>query len=1025
MGSRSLWNASSICRKNPWRRRVVLALMLLCALHTSWALDGHLTADHYISLQWSVNQIADGAPITALAQTPDGYLWIGTWKGLYRFDGFTFERMRDMDIGIPSVASVLGLVVDAQGSLWIRSQSPRLLRFRNGKFENISRGLENIKGITAMASAAGGAVLVSTLSRGTLEIVNEQVIPVEPGHIGLVLSMTQTRDERIWLGTRENGLFSIVNGQAQAFEEPLADKKVNCLLPTVSGGLWIGTDNGLALWDGKHLVPGAIPSALQHAQVFSLLLDRDNNLWVASEQGIFRLNASGAMPIPGDAAEPGSAATAFFEDRERDLWIGDAQGLTRLRDGTFTSFNMDSISALSRENAIFTDAASRMWVAPSSGGLYSMRDGKTTRVTIPGLDQDVVYAIGGGDDLWLGRQRGGLTHLRENGSTWETQTFTQEDGLAQNNIYAVRQVSDGSIWIGTLTGGVSHLSHGAFSTFRVEDGLAANAISAIEEDRDHALWFGTSNGLSSFLHGQWRIYRVADGLPSTEVTCLTLDHDGILWIGTEGGLAAMLRGNIRPPPSQSAFLHEPIRGMAEGVDGRLWLTTARHVFSLDREAYISGRWTSSDLRVFDSDDGLLATEGVRRSRSVVRDDRGFLWFSLSRGLAYVDPSRTKLPELPSITRVTSILVDGQPISMDGPLNVSAAHQRVAFTYTGISLATPDRVRYRYRLVGFDRKWSAPVSGREATYTNLPPGAYTFEVQSSNLMEIWTGSLIQLAFKVQPMLWQTWPFRLACLSVSLFCVVALYRLRLRYLLNQANLRFEERLAERTLIARELHDTLLQGICSASLQLSVAADQVNEESTAKPHLLRILRLLDQVMEEARGALRGLRSGTPSDSSLEQVFSRLPMNFSGMPEVKYSLLVRGVPRPLQSAIYDEACRVGLEALSNAYRHARATKIEVTVRYGAEQLGIKIHDNGVGIDPRFLHEGRPGHWGLVGMHERAKQAGARLYLASAPTKGTQVLLLIPAHIAYSGQQHHSRISRWLRRIAPRHERAGDSPKT
>lgn len=323
-----------------------------------------------------------------------------------------------------------------------------------------------------------------------------------------------------------------------------------------------------------------------------------------------------------------------------------------------------------------------------------------------------------------------------------------------------------------------------------------------------------------------------------------------------------------------------------------------------------------------------------------------------------------------------------------------------FSFAGLSLSVPERVRFRYLLERYDRDWSKPVSDRQASYTNVGPGSYHFRVIASNPDGIWSNTEASLAFDVAPQYWQTWWFRGCVIAALALMTVALYRLRMRQLTSRLNLRFEERLAERTRIAQELHDTLLQGFLSASMQLHVATDRLPLDSPVRASFTRPLELIRQVIEEGRNAVRGLRS-TPSPSlDLEHAFARIQEELqaperSGTP-VDFRVVAEGQPAALHPLVRDEVFAIGREALRNAFRHANAKQIEVEVNYSSSSLRVSVRDNGCGIDQQILSDGRAGHFGLSGMRERAERISAKLRLWSSHGTGTEIELIVPGNIAY-----------------------------
>ena len=637
-----------------------------------------------------------------------------------------------------------------------------------------------------------------------------------------------------------------------------------------------------------------------------------------------------------------------------------------------------------------------------------MKDGREERrVTVAGLEQDVVYSIGGRkDELWLGRRRGGLTVLRPKGATFAATSFTRADGLAQDSVYSVYPARDGTVWAGTLSAGVSALQNGHFTNYTIADGLASDTVAAILETADGTLWFATPRGLSSLANGRWRTYTSKNGLPSDNVNCLLEDSNGVLWAGTASGLTFKRGEGFESRAEGPAALREQVLGLAEDRYGGLWVATSNHVLRVNRDALARGNLAGGDLHEYGLADGLRGLEGVKRQRSVVTDPAGRVWFSLNRGISVVDPARLTRNVAPAIPHIESLQADGEEIPLVTGARVPGGRRRIRFSFAGLSLAAPEQVHFRYWLEGFDHGWSDPSTTREAVYTNLTPRPYRLRVVASNPEGVWNSNESVLAFDVEPLLWQAWWFRAACVAAAIAGIIAIYRARLGRLTRQLNLRSEERLAERTRIAQELHDTLLQGFLSTSMQVHVAADRLPDDSPVKPILNRSLQLMRQVIEEGRNAVRGLRSSRSVSLDLEQAFALVQQEVavgpsSGPPAV-FRVIVVGEQRPLHPLLRDDVYRIGREALINAFRHARASNIEIELKYLPRHFRVLVRDDGCGIDPEILKSGRDGHWGLPGMQEKAAHAGARLKVWSRIAGGTEVELSVPGYVAFQDYPKH-----------------------
>ena len=985
-----------------FRSRKILSALLLCLVCcTATAPGQNRSMSQYIRDFWPSDGGFPGGQVSAIAQTKDGCLWIGGDKGLVRFDGLSFQLLQESSKGVP-ITKVLGLATDAEGGLWVWMQGANVLRYYDGHFENATAALGLPDGfVTAMSQTRGGDVLLSTVGQETFEYTSGRLHSVGtiqvPGT--LILASAKTEDGAIWIGTSDNGLFRIKAGNISRMDVPNALKKVNVLLSGPHNTLWVGTDQGLLLWDGQQLSRAGVPPTLRSNSFFTMTSASEGTLWAGGPQGLFRLERQTEQDAAFSAAHSNSVPTALFQDREGDLWIGSTDGLQRWREGAFITYASTPGFPRGSSGPIFADAIGRLWFGPESGGLASLTNGQLDRHDVAHLAGDIVYSISGaGADLWIGRQRGGLTHLTRTGSTYSSKTYATADGLAQNSVYVVKQTRDGTVWAGTLSAGLSRLQKGVFRTFTTADGLASNAITALEQDDKDNLWVGTPAGLSVLRDGVWRSYGTQDGLPADEVNTLLPERSSVgseMWIGTAKGLGYFSSGRMRSFPGTPDLLHEPVLGLAKDPPGYLWIATQEHVLRVNPSKLLAGNLAATEIRVYDRSDGLLSSQIARRSQSMLADGRGSVWVSTRGGLSATDPADLARPPVPALVRVVSVLADGQAVSTQ-PLRIPASQRRVTLQFSGVSLPVPERVRYRYRLDGFDKDWSEPSTTREAVYTNLGPGNYSFHVVASNSDGVWNASDVSQSFWIEPAVWQTWWFHLAtalCVALTLWSI---YLIRTRQLANQLHLRFEERLAERMRIAQDLHDTLLQGFLSASLQLDVASEYVPQESPAAPMLSRVLLLMRQVSEDCRNALAVLRIGEKQHQNLEGELSAVPQQLGLEDRALYRVVVNGSPRALNPLCSHELYLVGREAVVNAYRHAGATLIEVELVYNVASLHLFVRDDGRGIEEAVLQSGKERHWGLTGMRERATKVGAQFRIYSRTAKGTEIELVVPSRVAY-----------------------------
>jgi ligand-binding sensor domain-containing protein len=630
-----------------------LAACVLAVLASSaYAIDPNRAMSQYVRDRWGAEQGFPRGPVYAIAQTADGYLWIGTEAGLVRFDGLNFRLIRDESAAF-TIRRVLGLSADNDGCLWLRLEDLTILRYCNGAFESHPTGQEAYTDVSAMGRAIHGDTLSWRMDHGLFDLhggkfkmlVSDADLPRSP-----VTSLAQTPNGDMWMGTRDAGVFRQSGGVTWAIRAGLPDLKVNCLLADGDRDLWIGTDDGMVRWNGSELTEAGIPPSLNHLQALAMARDRDGNIWVGTDsKGLLRFNSQGIATLKENYGVSGEAVTAVFEDREGNLWIGSAGGLERLRDSTFVTYSLPEGLPTDGSNPVFVDAETRVWFGDVGSGLLWLKDGRHGRVNDAGLDKDVVYSIAGqGNEVWLGRQRGGLTLLRPAGDSFRATTYTTADGLLSNTVNAILETSDGT------------------------------------------MCFATPSGVTALSTGGWQSWARKDGLPSDDVNCLLEDSQGVLWIGTSAGLAFRDSGWFRSPASVPATLHEQVLGLAEDSYGWLWMATSGHVLRVKRDKLVRGPLAAGDFREYGLADGLRGVEGVKRFESVVKDPHGRIWFSLNRGISSVDPARITSSSVPAMVHVQTISADNDTIGLRESIHIPGGRQRIVFGFTGLSLASPER-----------------------------------------------------------------------------------------------------------------------------------------------------------------------------------------------------------------------------------------------------------------------------------------------------------------------------------------------
>ena len=451
--------------------------------------------------------------------------------------------------------------------------------------------------------------------------------------------------------------------------------------------------------------------------------------------------------------------------------------------------------------------------------------------------------------------------------------------------------------------------------------------------------------------------------------------------------------------------------MVESPQHELWFSGNNGIIRIQRDDLVNAVWNHDgplDYRVFDRSDGMNSIQCSVGAPNLALAPDGKLWVATVKGLAMID-----LTAVPWVTRkpkvfVGAITVGKQKQLAGQELVLPPATHHVEIHVEAIDLASPEKVRLQYRLDGVDAGWLDADASRTAIYTNIPLGPHTFHVRASGSDGVWDRTGIQYKITQRPYFYQTTWFQFAAVTALLLFLSAAYLIRVRQIVRQGRILLEERLVERERIARELHDTLLQGVLSASMQLDLAEDQVPEDSPAKPRLRRVLQMMRQVIEEGRDALRGLRTHDAESGNLAVAFSRMGREFAIDEKIQYRVIAQNAARPLRPQIRDDVYRIGREAIVNAFMHGKASSVEVAIEYASRYFRMLVSDDGCGIDPHVLDGGREGHWGLAGMRERSESIGADLRLRSRVGAGTEVELTIPGAIAFADEPNGT-LSRWL----------------
>jgi ligand-binding sensor domain-containing protein/signal transduction histidine kinase len=948
-------------------------------------------------------------------------LWIGTDDGLVRRRGDVFDSFGAAN-GLPS-NTIWAVFQDRSGILWVVTPDG-LARYRNGGFQPFPFA-DGIATARSVAEALDGSFWIGTRSGlKHFDARNGQILNGSTAGDPLladaeIQAVAATVDGRIWAGTR-NGLYWLDPSQAAMPERlpGLPANEITSFTNARDGSLWIGTAKGAAvvpIGGRAASPPGAISiyttqNGLPGDRIESAYQDREGAMWIATNRGAARVFQGRAQAFAARDGLADGPVLSVFEDREHSLWIGtESSGLDMIHDQKFTAYTTAEGLSDDLVRSVIQAGDGSMWVGTNGGGLNHFEHGKFTCLTAKnGLASDIVLALGAdaAGDLWVGTPDG-LNRIRDG----RISVFTSADGLADDFVRSLYAASDGSMWIGTRRG-LSHLQNGRFTTYSSLDGLGSDLVGAIiedqgedkgqdkAEDRDHSLWIGTLGGLTHLKQGKFTTLTTRDGLGSNVITALYSDRQGALWIGTnQGGLNRLRDGKITAYPPEATHLPESVYAILEDAIDNLWLASRTGIYRVAKEdlnAYAEGKSSAIAPTVYGTADGMKIAEASSGGHPAAwKLTDGTMWFATLKGIAAVDPEHLAKNMVPPPVAIDEVLIDDQPAAVPpspAPLTVGAGRSRFEFRYTALSFIAPQKVRFRYKLVGFDRDWIDAGSRRTAYYTNLPPGSYSFRVLACNNDGVWNETGAAVEFRLRPHFYQTYWFYFALLLGLGLLVLQIYRWRLR----QVELRFDAVLAERGRIAREIHDTLAQGLVGISVQLELVNRLLaSSVESARSQLDQARSLVRESLTEARSSIWDLRSQAAETEDLATRLSHLAARATegSVPRIKMKSKISGVYRPIAPRTEAELLKIAQEAVTNAVRHAKPSHIEIVLRFGARDLQMTIQDDGCGFDgqPHPQSSGPEGHFGLTGMRERAEEIGGTFAVESAVGKGTQVAVQVP----------------------------------
>jgi len=940
-----------------------------------------------------------------MAQTPDGYLWLGTEFGLFRFDGVRSAPWQPPDGQHVPEKNINSLLVARDGALWI------------GTF--------------------GG---LATWHAGNLTIRSELA-----QHF--ISSLFEDREGTVWVGTLETPAGRLCafrsSGSVCYTENGAFGRAIWALYQDNSGVLWAAAQSGLWRWN-----PGPPKRYATATELIGVSKADDRGLLVANHgAGLERLFSDTLKPFP--VLNPSSPhrplpdraidSNRLLVDRDRGLWIGTVErGLIHIHNGRTDVFTRANGLSGDVILSIFEDREGNIWVA-STGGLDRFRELPVSTISVKqGLSSDATHAVLASTDgsIWVAAH-GGLTRWKDG----QTTIFGNADGLPDDAPESLLADDHGRVWVSTHHGlayfngsrfVVVNSVHGGEGQFmaggdggnlwlsgdqrlshlmdeRLVEQIAWSELGrpqraeVLVSDRQGGVWLGSwlSGGLLHFKDGHVRnSYTSADGLGGGSIGDLQFDHDGGLWAATElGGISRLKDGRIATLTTRNGLPCNAIHWAIEDDDRSLWLYTICglvRIIGTEVDAWIADPKRRIETTIWDAADGvrLRSSPATSYGPRVTKAPDGKLWFVTGEGIQVVDPHHLVRNGVPPPVHIEQITADRKNYPRTQHGRLPPLVRGLEIDYTAVSLVAPEKNLFKYKLDGYDRDWVTAEHRRQAFYTNLPPRQYRFRVIASNNSGVWNETGDSLDFSIAPAFYQTNWFRASCILACAGLLWVAYQLRVRRLRHEFHMASDARVNERTRIARELHDNLLQTVQGLMLSLQ-AISEIIPAGAARNKFEKTLQIGDRAIREGRQAVQDLRSAS-STSDLIEAVRRLGGELARGNGASFRLLVEGPTRELHPMVREEIYSIAREALRNAFTHACATRIEAEIGFEDGLLKLRIRDDGKGITPDTAEQGSAGHYGLPGMRERARQIGSKLVILSGSRTGTEIDLSVPGSLAY-----------------------------
>jgi signal transduction histidine kinase/ligand-binding sensor domain-containing protein len=993
-----------------------LSILLVCV---EWAVatDPETRVSQYGHSVWRVQDGVLNAAPTVIAQSKDGYIWIGTETGLLRFDGMRFVPFNPPGWDRITAPEIVSLLAASDGTLWI-STPTELASWNQGKLTIVPL-LPKMGQVSALVEDHQGkiwATFIQTSLHKPLCEISREGARCFGANDGLLPRGAETLivdpDGNFTLGSSDSLIeWSPDRGRQQYYSFPgLAhfgsgsagiyalqrDSDGSILVAITIPGRGLGLERLKSGVASAYSVPGMDGSSLAPQALWK---DKFGALWIGTvSNGLYRVAGSRVDHFTTKEGLSGDAVRGFLEDREGNMWVVTDAGVDSFHDLKVLTWSANEGLLPGNVTSILASRDGSVLVGVNNV-LEILRDGQVQQIgRAQGLPGDNVTSLAQARSgrYWVG--------VADQLTIYDGRKFTpilRADGQRIGPTSSIAADADGSIWASTVgpTRGFVHVKNGKVDTISTNTGLGY----ILTPDKQSGVWVNGFGKLFFYSNGQLRTFPLRAGNGSTTVPVvndLVTAVDGSILGSSRVGVWGIREGKVQRMGTANGLPCQSAKGLSFADKQTLLVRTSCGLLEISSEA-LSKWWANSTVQIpyqlIDSSDGAhMSSSSYWPQMSLAPDGR--IWMANEGSIQVFDPKHVPVNSTPPPVHIEEVIADRAQFDSIAGMELPPLARDVEIHYTALSFNEPQKVRFRYRLEGRDTAWQEPGTRRTAFYQNLRPGHYRFRVIAANNDGVWNNAGDTFEFSVQPAWFQTIWFRFAWMVSVCLLIAAIYHVRVRYIAKAINSRFDERLDERTRMARELHDTFLQTVQGSKMVADDALDPASDETRMRHALEKLSVWLGQAVTEGRAALHSLRVSTMERNHLAEFLERTAKVQSERSPLSVAFTVIGDARDLHPIMRDEVAKIAEEAIRNAALHSKASQLRIELRY-ANDLYLDLKDNGLGIDPNVMNAGKPGHFGLQGMKERSARIGASITITSNSNAGTEIALRVPGKVIYRNE--------------------------